>query len=230
MEPDLGRTVEQRLDEPGAQPLVRLCGGPVELVRVIGHQEERGRRIAAPLVGEDAVEAPERVGSAHLVDRPAGQRPCLAQAERPRPREQVGLRARSSAAKPGRGPLPRRVDVVGERDGEAGAAPARRLDAEPRAAGARAAGRAGRARNRPPGTGRARHVRRRAPRRGRGGRTPRRARRPRAAPPARPAPRPRPGRARRPRTRRRGPRSCREPSGPSARPLLGSARHSLARF
>ena len=98
---------------------------------MIGHHEERGRRIAPPLVGEDAVEAPERVGSARLVERPAGQRARLAQAGAHPAAKQVGLRARSGAPKPGRGPLPRRVDVVGERDGEAGAAPTRRLDAEP---------------------------------------------------------------------------------------------------
>jgi hypothetical protein len=99
-------------------------------VRVIGHQEEGGRRVAAPFVGEDAVEAPEGVGPARLVERPAGERARLPQARADATAKQVGLRAGRSAPEPGRGPLPRCVDVVCERDGEAGAAPARRLDAE----------------------------------------------------------------------------------------------------
>ena len=133
VEADLGSTVEQRLDEARAQPLVGLRGGPVELVRVIGHQEERGRSVVATLVGEDAVEAPEGIGSPHLVERRRSQPARLAQARADPAPKQIALCARSRAPQPRRSPLPGRVDVVGKRDGEPGTAPARRLGAEPAA-------------------------------------------------------------------------------------------------
>jgi hypothetical protein len=67
VETDLGAGVEQRLDEPRAKSVVLLSGPPVELVCVIGQEEEGGRRATAPLVGEDPVEAPERVGAGRFV-------------------------------------------------------------------------------------------------------------------------------------------------------------------
>ena len=130
VETDLGAGVEQRLDESRAEPLVLLGGRPVELVRVLGHEEEGRRGAAAPLVGEDPVEAPEGVGAARLVQRRAGESAQLAQPRTDTPADQVRLRASSCSLEPDPRPLPRRVDVVRERDRETRAAPARRFRAE----------------------------------------------------------------------------------------------------
>ena len=108
------------------------------------------------------------------------------------------------------------VDVVGERDREAGAAPARRLEPE---AGAqplqRRVERVERRRRRPE-SGRGGRAPRLAPRAWPGARTPRRARLPRGALRARPAPRPRRRTGHLAELRGRGRRACRAPSGREA--------------
>ncbi len=132
VEADLGAAVAQRLDEPRAQPFVRLDGGAVELVRVLGQEEERRRGAAAPLVGEDPIEAPERIGPAStLCSGAPGQPAQLPQRRTGRDRGPRSVFARAAAPlRPYPRPLPGRVDVVSERNREARPAPARGLQAE----------------------------------------------------------------------------------------------------
>ena len=60
-----------------------------------------------------------------------GERADLAQARAGLAATEVGFACAVARPDPDGRPLPRRVDVVGERDGEPGTAPPRRLDAEP---------------------------------------------------------------------------------------------------
>src|SRR5262249_13488681 len=133
VEPDLGLPLLERLDEPRPQPLVLLGCAAVELVRVVGEQEERRRGTGTALVLEDPVEAPVRVGSANLVHGRSGQAAELAHARSDASVREVALRARGRSLDASARPLPGHVDVVGQRDDEAGAAPARRLETEARA-------------------------------------------------------------------------------------------------
>src|SRR5206468_3237006 len=86
---------------------------------------------AAPtLILEDSIEAPVGVGAGDLVHGGAGDASELAQA-RPDPAlEQVALRTRGGSLDAPACPLPGHVHVMGQGDGEAGAAPARRLDSQ----------------------------------------------------------------------------------------------------
>jgi hypothetical protein len=131
VEPDLGSRLLERLDQARPQPLVLVRSTTVELVRVVGEQEERRRPRGAPLVLEDPVEAPVRIRAAHLVDSRAREAAELAQ---PVPDASVGeiaLRPGGSALDAAARPLPRHVDVVCQRDREPGVAPPRRIEPEP---------------------------------------------------------------------------------------------------
>src|SRR5262249_28819054 len=130
MEPDLGAALPKRLDESGPQPLVVPGGRAVEVVRVLREQEERRRGAGPALVAKKPVEAPVRVRAADPVHRYAGEPAQLAQPRLEPASAQVGLRPRRGALHAPPRPLPRHVDVVCERDGEARAAPARRIDSQ----------------------------------------------------------------------------------------------------
>ena len=71
VEADLGAGLEQRLDEPRPQPVVRLGRGAVGPVTVAGHEEERRARAVRALLGGDLREAPVGIGAAQLVERHA---------------------------------------------------------------------------------------------------------------------------------------------------------------
>src|SRR5213592_1932973 len=128
VEPDLGVSRLERLDEMRPQPLVGLGRGAVEVVRVLGEQEESRRGARSPLVAQDAVEAPVRVGAADLVHRRAGKPAQLAKSGTDAAGAEVALGTRSCSLHAATRPLPGDVDVVRERDGEPRPAPPWRLD------------------------------------------------------------------------------------------------------
>jgi hypothetical protein len=107
VEPDLGASLLQSLDEAGPQPLVRLDRGAVELVRMLGKKEERRRCPGAPLVVQDPVEAPEGVRPTDPVHGGAGQPAQLAQPGLDSSSPEIALRARRRALEALARPLPR---------------------------------------------------------------------------------------------------------------------------
>src|SRR5436190_7952150 len=82
------------------------------------HEEGRAMGAAAPLFGDDLLEAPVRIGAAHAVDRRGGEGRRLAERGPEAHAERVSLQASSRGADADARPPPGVVDVVGERDGE----------------------------------------------------------------------------------------------------------------
>src|SRR5215218_3615160 len=100
-------------------------------MRMPGHDEERRADAALPLATDNPLEAPVRVGAPDPVHRRDCERARLGdRGSEPAPADRL-LDPRDSAAQTDPAPPPGHVDVVREGDGEAGAAPSRRLDAEP---------------------------------------------------------------------------------------------------
>jgi hypothetical protein len=97
---------------------------------VVGEQEERRGGAGALLVVQDPVEAPVRIRSAGPVQRGAGEPAQFADAGAQASPAQIALGARGRAFEACARPLPRRVDIVGERDGEPRTSPAGRIDAQ----------------------------------------------------------------------------------------------------
>ncbi len=128
MEPHFRSALQQRLDDAGPQPPVGLAREPVVRMRVLRHQEERRRGAGAPLVVEDALEAPVGVCPAHEVQRHPGQGAGLAQSRPATQAEDLMLQPGGAPAHAEASPLPGRVDVVGEGYREARPSPARRLE------------------------------------------------------------------------------------------------------
>ena len=133
MEPDLGACLEERLDQPRAQPVVDLRREAVLHVAVAGEEEVGRARPAGALELGDAGEAPVGITAAEAVHRDGRQAAGLAKRVPPGAGARAGGEAAYRVPNAPTRPAPGPVDVVGERDREAGAAPAGRLDPQTRA-------------------------------------------------------------------------------------------------
>jgi hypothetical protein len=122
VEADLHPPVGDGLDETRTQALVDLGLGAVSRMVVADEDEERRANPGALLEGDDAVEAPVRVGSANAVEWDGGQRTRFV----PFAVTQASARSADPAARP----APGNVDIVCERNSEAGPGPTRRLQSE----------------------------------------------------------------------------------------------------
>src|SRR5439155_18699074 len=113
-----------------AQACVDLRLGPVLRMRMPGHHEEGRARPPLALELQDAVEAPVRIRAPELVPGDRGHDPRLPECRAPvAGTGMMGDAARGACHSPPR-PAPRDVHVVRQRDGEAPAPPAGRLDSE----------------------------------------------------------------------------------------------------
>jgi hypothetical protein len=117
---DLATLVEDRLDEAGADLVVRRRRRAVVRVVVAGeHEEGRAGGTVPALLAEDLREAPVRIGAAQAVDRRGRERARLAQRRREPSLQGVPLHPGRRTAYADARPAPRRVDIVGQRDGKA---------------------------------------------------------------------------------------------------------------
>ncbi len=123
MQPDLAAGTAQQAEHLGDAPLVdgRLVAVPA--VGVPGDHEERGVDAARVLAGQHLREGPVRVGaSRQVMGQPVRHVAGLARQRSQVEAAQAAQAAVAAGGEPAPGPAPEVVDVVGQGDGEAGAA------------------------------------------------------------------------------------------------------------